>query len=237
MKSTTLKAFFITFIIILSFGGLSIYIAKKSKSNAENKNIVEKLLMVKKVRSKIDSVALGSKIEDNVMNHIVVLLDDYYHHKKVGEKLSYFDIQEIEQNLNLAFPQSYVLFLQYFGNGAKSIYQNNITNIKKPLFLSHYFKELDEVIKNENGEEFYANTLLCLTKKDSNNGIWCWLTEDDSENGEWPVAYYNGNDNTLYYETENFTQWLDILIKNKAEVIQVLDIENKLHLKPANATN
>ncbi|SNR16399.1 SMI1/KNR4 family protein [Tenacibaculum jejuense] len=218
MKATSLKAFFITLVFILSFGGLSIYISKKSKSNAEKKNVAEKLQMVKRVRDQIDSVTLDSKTEDDTMEQIIKLLDDYEKHQKIGGKLTHFDIQEIEQRLDLIFPQSYVTFLEYFGNGG-SIYDNKILNVKKPLFLSEYLENTDRKVEDEDGLQINTNSILCLTSEDSKKGVWCWLTEDDSNNtGEWPIAYFNKEEKKLYYGVNNFNEWLDLLLTQRSEI-------------------
>ena len=222
MKATSLKAFFITLVFILSFGGLSIYISKKSKSNAEKKNVAEKLQMVKRVRDQIDSVTLDTKTEDNTMEQVIKLLDDYEKHQKIGRKLTHFDIQEVEQRLDLIFPQSYVTFLEYFGNGG-SIYNNNILSVKEPLFLSEYLKNTDRKVEDEDGFQINTNSVLCLTSEDSKKGIWCWLTENDANNsGEWPIAYFNNNEKKLYYGVDNFNQWLDLLLTHRSEIATVM---------------
>ncbi|WP_442265993.1 SMI1/KNR4 family protein [Tenacibaculum sp. ZS6-P6] len=222
MKATSLKAFFITLIFILSFGGLSIYISKRSKSNAEKKNVAEKLQMVKKVRDQIDSVTLDTKTEDYTMEQIIKLLDDYEKHQKIGKKLKNTDIKEFELKLDLIFPKSYITFLEHFGNGG-SVYNNKILSIEKPIFLSKYLKTTDRKIEDEDGFKINTNSILCLTSEDSKDGIWCWLTEDESnKNGEWPIAYFNNKEKKLYYGVDNFNQWLDLLLTHKSEISTVI---------------
>ncbi len=227
MKATSLRAFFVTLAFIVFFWGLSLYISDKSESHATKKSVAEKLQMVKRAKDKIDAIKLDTQVKDNVMEQIITLLDDYENHQQVGKKLSQVDIQSIEERLNLIFPKSYVTFLEYFGNGG-AIYNNTIVDINKPYFLSHHIKNSNKKVVDEFGDEFNANSLLCLTKEDTNKGIWCWMTNETKNNGEWPLVYFNNSDQTLYYKINNFSKWLNVALESKKEVIKNIDPKNSL---------
>ncbi|WP_299839230.1 SMI1/KNR4 family protein [uncultured Tenacibaculum sp.] len=227
MKATTLKAFIITLVFILAFGGLSIYISHKSESNAAEKNVAEKLQIVKKVRDQIDSIDFDSKMEDQTMDQVISLLDDHQLHGKSGAKFTHFDIQEIEQDSDLVFPQSFVLFLEYFGNKAQLYGKYSLRDIKKPIFLSECIDDISRKVAHEDGDEISANSILCLTSINAKKGIWCWLVDsENSENGEWPIAFFNKADQKLYYEVENFNEWLSFLIEHKNRPYDVTYSEN-----------
>jgi len=149
-------------------------------------------------------------------------------HKKIGSKLSEYEISEIEERLGQNLPNSYRIFLNEFGNGAYWLYHNPINDISKLYKLNSFGKWNKKEIESEDGSFHQIDSLLTLMSEDSNGGAWCWLTTTKTEDGEWPLAYYINN--KLHYKVKNFTEWLRLLVKCKHEVIRELDKENKLGL-------
>lgn len=67
--------------------------------------------------------------------------------------------------------------------------------------------------------------------EDSNGGAWCWLTSESDEDGELALAYYDPFKEELFYKVPNFTNWLEILVREKQEIIRILDVDEVLGLE------
>ncbi len=215
-------------IAIVSFIGILYFIElNKEQSQEMNNEISEKHALAIKASNTIDSINEASKIEIETMDLIIELTDDYEKHKKIGAKLSDKEISNFEGKMGFNIPYSYKLFLKYFGDGAHSVYKNSISKISQFSWLSEYQKELNEKIEIINDKEVNTDSLLCLMAIDSNGGTWCWLTSEKNKNGERPLVYYNSQDKKLHHKIPNFTDWLKLLVKNKSDVINSLNIDHK----------
>ncbi len=161
---------------------------------------------------------------------IIELLEDSNHHIEIEEVLSDQEIKEIEDKLGFLLPTSYKIFLKYFGDRGAWVYMNSIDHIKNYSFLKDYRKSLNTTIELVDHMQIQVDSLLCLMTEDSNGGAWVWLTEEEKENNEWGLAYYSSKHKKLFYKVENFTEWLNILVKSKGEVITELDENYQLGL-------
>tara|TARA_R100000789_G_scaffold70412_1_gene65899 strand:- start:1010 stop:1549 length:540 start_codon:yes stop_codon:yes gene_type:complete len=174
--------------------------------------------------------------QNNIKQYLSVLIQDSELHGNIGPKLNENNILEAESELGIALPQSFKLFLKEFGNGADWLYHVDqpINGVAKEYgkihWLGKYRKHLGETIESNGFGSFKTKTLLCLMTENSNGGAWVFLTSENSENGEWPLAFYNMDDQKLYFKVESFTQWIGLAIKCKSEVIRELDEENILNL-------
>jgi hypothetical protein len=155
---------------------------------------------------------------------------DLKKHQEVGPRLNDEEIEAVERQLNLNLPNSYKSFLKLFGDGGFWIYYQPIDSIQNYSWLNDYRKQLPPTIELVEGTFIKTDSLLCLMTEDSNGGAWCWLTTEADNDGEWPLAYYNMEDEKLYYKVNNFTEWLSILVECEAEVIRKLDTDEILGL-------
>ena len=169
-----------------------------------------------------------SELKNDIRFLIKQLKKDSAQHENVGQVLSEDEIVQLEKSLGEKFPESYRIFLKEFGNGAYWLYHNGMNDITKLYKLNSSGRLKMKSVEYEDGKFYSIDSLLCLMSEDSNGGAWVWLTSEKSEDGEWPLAYYSFG--KLYYKVENFTEWLNLLIKCKHEVIRELDIDDKLGL-------
>ena len=210
---------------IISFS-VSLLIKKNRKRSDEiRKRMLDKVSQVKD----IETFKSSSDYKSLISNSIITLLEDFDVHQQVAKKMNNQEIQLIKKKLNLNLPNSYKIFLKYFGDGAYWIYFQTIDQIQNYSWLKDYRDNLGETLQL-NKETIDVDSLLCLMSEDSNGGAWCWLTFQQNNDGEWPLAYYSISDKKLHYKVKNFTEWLKILTETKYEVIRELDIDEKLGL-------
>lgn len=210
---------------IISFS-VSLLIKKNRKRSDEiRKRMLDKVSQVKD----IETFKSSSDYKSLISNSIITLLEDFDVHQQVAKKMNNQEIQLVEKKLNLNLPNSYKIFLKYFGDGAYWIYFQTIDQIQNYSWLKDYRDNLGETLQL-NKETIDVDSLLCLMSEDSNGGAWCWLTFQQNNDGEWPLAYYSISDKKLHYKVKNFTEWLKILTETKYEVIRELDIDEKLGL-------
>jgi hypothetical protein len=170
----------------------------------------------------------------NITSLLKKLKSDMKLHESVGPKLTQEEITKLENKLGLKFPPSYKVFLQDFGDGAYWLYGSQpidtISQIHNP-WLKTIRADAPALIPVDQHNQVPRDSILLLMSEDSNGGSWCWLTSKAQADGEWPLAYYEPfNMKTLCYEVPTFASWLSLLIKNRTEVIRVLDKEDRLGL-------
>ena len=197
----------------------------KIKSEETKKKMLDRINKAKNVKVFINSLDSQHLISNSIIN----LLENFDSHQEVGKKLNDEEIKIVEQSLGLDLPESYQIFLKYFGDGGNWIFFQAMDSIQNHSWLTDYRKDLGETIQLEE-KPINVDSLLCLMTEDSNGGAWCWLASEKVDDNEWPLAYYSIQDKKLHYRVENFTEWLKILVKTKDEVIFELDKEEKLGL-------
>ena len=202
-----------------------LHLENKKKSD----EIKNKMLERNKIAKRIKAIKESSHNKHKISQLLITMLEEFRFHNNVQPILRETEIIEIEKQINLTLPQSYKLFLKYFGDGGNWIYTNSIDSIRNRSWLSDYRNELNAKIELE-CKEIKVDSLLCLMTEDSNGGAWCWLTSEGNKDGEWPLAYYSLSDKKLHYKVKNFTEWLKILTNSKGEVIRELDLDDKLEL-------
>lgn len=223
MKTKNLKTYILSALLLFFLVVLFFDIRSRMISNAVKREISEKQHLVRKAKDTINSIKFSSEKEQRTMDLIVQLTDDFTSHKKIGSKLTPEEIIHIEDSLNLKLPKSYKLFLQYFGNGSKSIYGIALDNVKNCSFSTN-IQNLGDSIQIAYGDSVDTNSLFCLAK-DTKGGTWHWITSETSKNGEWPLVYLNPEDNKLYYKINDFIEWLNMLATHKYELINELKKE------------
>ena len=77
-----------------------------------------------------------------ISNSIVNLLENMDVHDRVGEKLNEEEIKSIEKKINFKLPESYKIFLKYFGDGGYWIFSQAIDSIQNYSFLKDYNESL-----------------------------------------------------------------------------------------------
>ncbi|AJR03369.1 SMI1/KNR4 family protein [Siansivirga zeaxanthinifaciens] len=214
-----------TIIFIASLTVRFLHFQNKKKSDIIKKKMQERVEIAKRIKAINESSYNKLKIS----RLLITMLEEFQFHLDVQPTLTETELIEIEKQINLSLPLSYKLFLKYFGDGGTWIYANSIDSIRNRSWLSNYRKELDEKIELDN-KKIKVDSLLCLMAEDSNGGAWCWLTTEDTKDGEWPLAYYSISDKKLHYKVQNFTEWIQILVNSKEEVIKELDLDYKLGL-------
>ncbi|MCH2033573.1 MAG: SMI1/KNR4 family protein [Tenacibaculum sp.] len=218
MEKITLKSFFICTLIALVFG--FIYLKNTDVSSSVDRNVSDKML-IKNAKKQIDSIKHSSFIEDTTMELIINLADDYSKHKNIGTKLTEESIQNFEKKINLTLPESYKLFLTYFGDGGEMIYDTSILSTKKTKFIKDQYNNLPEELQTSEGT-VSTNSLLALTKNKKGKGAWYWVTNDLNENNEWPLVFIDTENNTIGYSVKEFSEWLQLLVKSKSDVISAI---------------
>ncbi len=218
MEKITLKSFFICTLIALVFG--FIYLKNTDVSSSVDRNVSDKML-IKNAKKQIDSIKHSSFIEDTTMELIINLADDYSKHKNIGTKLTEVSIQNFEKKINLTLPESYKLFLTYFGDGGEMIYDTSILSTKKTKFIKDQYNDLPDELQTSEGT-VSTNALLALTKNKKGKGAWYWVTNDLNENNEWPLVFIDTENNTIGYSVKEFSEWLQLLVKSKSDVISAI---------------
>ncbi|MFB9054138.1 SMI1/KNR4 family protein [Formosa undariae] len=211
----------IVFLASLIIGFLNL--ENKKKSDVLKKKMQDRINITKR----INAINQSTYNKHKISKLLITLLEEFQLHNDVQPVLTETELVKIEKQLDLTLPLSYKLFLKYFGYGGNWIYANSIGSIRDRSFLSDYRNELDEKIELDN-KKIKVDSLLCLMPEDSNGGAWCWLTTEDTKDGEWPLAYYSLSNKKLNYKVQNFTEWLQILINSKGEVIRELDFDDEL---------
>lgn len=205
---------------------VSILVQKnKNKSDETRKRMLKKAEQANSILKFKNSSDFQHPISDSIIN----LLENFDVHQEVGKKLDNEEIKSIENKLQLNLPESYKIFLKYFGDGGSLVFYQGIDIIQKYSYLGDYINIGSKIISLEE-ECIDLDSLLCLMTEDSNGGAWCWLTSEEKKDNEWALAYYRLIDKKLHYKVENFTEWLRVLTKNRYEVIRVLDTEEELGL-------
>lgn len=212
-------------VAIASMGVAFLRSKNKEKEKATKKRMQEKLDQEKDIEALQASAYKNHKIAEL----IIELKRDTDKYKEIGNKLTDQEILQIEKEMNVDLPESFKIFLKYFGDGVW-IHGQSIDSVKRLSWLKKYRENLRNTISFNNGEIVNTDSLLCLMTEDSNGGAWCWLTSEKTENGEFPLAYYNMIDNKLHFKLNNFTEWLQLLVSAKTEVIFTLDRDSKLGL-------
>ncbi|CAM1340360.1 putative Cell wall assembly/cell proliferation coordinating protein, KNR4 [Tenacibaculum amylolyticum] len=221
MKKQNLKTITLSVLAIFFTGVIYLDVKNEITSRAIKNRIIRKKRMVEKAKHDIKDIKSMYGEEQTVMDLIIALTDDHSLHKNIGPKLLKSDIENIEGNLQVTFPSSYKLFLQYFGDGGEHIYGTPIHSSKKLVLLSDHQKDLGSTVQFENGTTVPTKDLLCLVTNDKNGGAWCWLMNENTDTGEWPLVYFNSKEQKLQYKVDNFTEWLKILVAHKTvEVTQ-----------------
>jgi hypothetical protein len=159
------------------------------------------------------------------------LSKDKKDHTEIGPRLSIEEIKSFEERSGFHAPPSFSKFLQEFGDGAYWLYSvQPIDSTSRPFWLKKIRPKLPDVIPSDFSSQYEADSLFCLMSEDSNGGSWCWLTNEKDATGEYPLAYYAQFEKKLFYKVASFTDWLQILVSTKSEVIRNLDVEDKLCL-------
>ncbi len=221
-----MKTTILIIVLIASLVVRFLHLENKKKEDAVKKRMKDKAEIARRIKRLKES----SDSKHKVSSLLITMLNQFDSHDNVQPTLTEEELHKIEEQLQLKLPQSYKLFLKYFGDGGSWIYANSIDSIRQLPWLCEYRTELDETIELYNEKTIKTNTLLCLMTEDSNGGAWCWLTSEATENGEWPLAYYSLDDKKLHYKVENFTEWLTILVHSQGEVIMELDVDDNLGL-------
>ncbi|AUC15361.1 hypothetical protein BTO06_09500 [Tenacibaculum sp. SZ-18] len=218
MEKITLKSFFTCTLIALVFG--FIYLKNTDISSSIDRNISDKML-IKNAKKQIDSIKQSSLIEDTTMDLIINLADDYNKHKNIGTKLTEENIHSFEKKINLTLPESYKLFLTYFGDGGEMIYDTSILSTKKTMFIKDQFNNLPDELQTSEGT-VTTSALLALTKNKKRKGDWYWVTNDLNENNEWPLVFIDTENNSIRYSVKEFSEWLQLLVMSKSDVISAI---------------
>ena len=219
----TIKTIFLIILGVISFG-ISILIQKNKKKSLEiRKKMLDKVSQAKNIENFKNSLDFKHPISNSIIN----LLENMDVHDRVGEKLNEEEIKSIEKKINFKLPESYKIFLKYFGDGGYWIFSQAIDSIQNYSFLKDYNESLKQTILLEE-QIIDVDSLLCLMTEDSNGGAWCWLTLEEKKDNEWPLVYYI--DQKLHYKVDNFSEWLKLLTKEGSEVIRELDTEEELGL-------
>ncbi|MFY7672293.1 SMI1/KNR4 family protein [Tenacibaculum sp. MEBiC06402] len=220
---TTLKIFVISIVLASVLGFM--YLKNKDTSKSAEHNVSDKVL-IKKAKQQIDSIKQSSLIEDTMMELIINLADDYSKHKNIGTKLSDNDISKIEERLELTLPESYKLFLKYFGDGAELVYNAPVLNSKKIDYLNKLNKEVNETIESDIAT-YKSSNLLSLTRKSKDGTAWYWFVDKTKEDNEWSLVYFNSKNQSIEHEVESFTKWVELLVSGKSNV--VTELQNKIN--------
>lgn len=171
---------------------------------------------------------------DSLGRVLAILNRDHWSHMKIGDKLTNWEIDEIEESINKKLPESYKRFLKEFGDGSYWSYsiEQGIDSAKDiESFAKRRSSIKLETLESDGFGSFKTESLLCLMCWNSNQGAWLWLSSENNDTGEWPIAYYSPHDERLHYKIPNFTRWLELLSSYKGELIRELDTEGKLRLK------
>lgn len=209
--------------IIFSIGVKLLAHRNKKKSEETRKRMLDRVNQAKRVEEFRNSKDFQHPISNSIIN----LLENFHHHKEVGKRLNEDEIKAFEERLKLNLPESYKIFLKYFGDGGSWVFSQCIYSVQEYYYLHETSESLGETIELD-GEFIAVNSLLSLMTEDSNGGAWCWLTAENKK--EWSLAYYSMQDQKLHYRVDNFTEWLNLLTKDGYEVIRGLDLEEKLGL-------
>jgi hypothetical protein len=165
----------------------------------------------------------------NIHELIARLQSDSAKHEKVGPRLAPEQVQEFEKLSGFKIPPSFAIFLQEFGDGAHWLYQcQPLDSTDSPSWFQDWHENAPDMIPVHDSSTVPKSSLFCLMTEDSNGGAWCWLTSAQDLDGEFPLAYYSGEQ--LNFRINTFTDWLELLVENKIEVIRALDVDNRLGL-------
>jgi hypothetical protein len=141
------------------------------------------------------------------------------------------ELAEFERSANFVLPPSFRTFIKQFGSGIYVLYGCQDINLtSRTYWLTTFHQDLPKQMKLEEGGSVPTDSLLCLMPEDSNGGAWCWLPTLRRVDGEVPLAYWEMDDDKLVYKVNSFTEWLEVLITSRNEVIRVLDVEERLSL-------
>ncbi len=233
MEKITLKTFIIStlFVLVIAF----LYLKNKDTSKGVEDNVSDKMLF-KKAKQQIDSIKQASMIEDTMMDLVIELTDDHSKHKNIGPKLSDIQIKNAENKLSFELPDSYKLFLKYFGDGAELVYQTSISDVKNFTPLISKYKDIDSEIELD---EITINTgaLVSLTQNNKQDGDWYWITNEANKDGELPLIYYNPKNKTFSNLIDNFPEWLSILVKSKGNLTNDFNTPKKQAINKASTLN
>ena len=164
-----------------------------------------------------------------------------------SKPLSDADITNLIQQSGFKLPPSYLVFLAEFGNGdmtnlgSYQIFNQDIDAPDNVWDFSRAKPDAPDPVPVDGSSPVPKSSLFCLMTEDSNGGSWCWLTSEPDADGEYPLAYYfsgsidddyDGENpvQQLFYRVPNFTAWLEMLVRDKQEVIRSLDADFRLHL-------
>lgn len=229
----TLKVSIVS-ILLASVMGF-IYLKNKDTSKSLQHNVSDKVL-IKKAKQQIDSIKQSSFVEDTMMELIINLADDHSKHKNVGTKLSDEDIIKLEQRLNLTLPESYKLFLKYFGDGAKLVYNTSVLSSKKIDYLSNLQKDVKEELASDISN-YKSDSLLSLTKNSKDGISWYWVVDETKTDNEWSLVCFNSKTQSIDYEVESFTKWVELLVDSKNSVITTLQDKINMGITNENITS
>jgi hypothetical protein len=156
-----------------------------------------------------------------------------------SKPLSDSEIQTMIQQSGFKLPPSYLVFLYEFGNGdttnlgSYQIFHQDIDAPDNVWDFSRAKPDAPDPVRVDDGSPVPKSSLFCLMTEDSNGGSWCWLTSEPDAEGEYPLAYYFRDEEgmeQLFYRVQNFTVWLEILVRDQQEVIRSLDVDYRLPL-------
>lgn len=205
------------FTLLIALLGIGFFIKiNHIKSQKTNSKIAERKAIATKARQTIDSIQQASQTEIETMDLIIELADDHDQHKKVGKKLSDQKINEIENKIGLSLPDSYKMFLKYFGDGTEQIYndpEKSIGKITRSYWLTDHKKNIGDKIETTGKIYIDSSSLLCLPTENSKDGTWCLITSKEED--DWSLAYYNHNDQKLHHKVPNFTEWLKMIVSDR----------------------
>lgn len=141
------------------------------------------------------------------------------------------DLAVFESEVGFTWPTSFKRFIKELGSGIYKLYGcQDIDLTNRVLWLTTWHRTLPEQMEVEGSGTVPSNSLHCLMPEDSNGGAWCWLPTLQRADGEIPLAYWEMDDDKLVYKVDTFTEWLEILITSRNEVIRALDVNERLSL-------
>lgn len=162
------------------------------------------------------------------------------------------DVAHTEKAIGHELPGSYRKFVREFSNGAYLYRLQEVSGVgttNEPIRTIqdndwHKLRRIDgrEPIPFWRSDETVAFEQLVPFSADSNGNTWCFIAGDpDDARGEYRVAYFSsplavpGDERKLYVKLSGFTEWLQILVEERVEVIRTFtqlddDLDEELGL-------
>ena len=92
---------------------------------------------------------------------------------------------------------------------------------KKIDYLSNLQKDVKEELASDISN-YKSDSLLSLTKNSKDGISWYWVVDETKTDNEWSLVCLNSKTQSIDYEVESFTKWVELLVDSKNSVITTL---------------